>query len=92
MGLLLPSRVGTLRNPTNFGRIRRAARGDSFAWITPRTFRKGAATEVDREYGDPERAARQLGNTTAVAKGHSIDIPKTVPDSRDVLARWARGE
>ncbi|MEV4238927.1 hypothetical protein AB0J47_27545 [Nocardia sp. NPDC049737] len=92
MGLLFPSRVGTLRNPNNFGRTWRAARGETFAWITPRTFRKGAATAVDHEYDDPERAARQLGNTTAVAKGHYIDIPETVPDNRDVLERWARGE
>jgi hypothetical protein len=31
----------------------------------------------------------RLGNTTAVAKGHYIDIPETVPDNRDVLERWA---
>jgi hypothetical protein len=35
MGLLFPSRVGTVRKPNNFGRIWRAARGDTFAWITP---------------------------------------------------------
>lgn len=92
MGLLFPSRVGTLRNPNNFGRIWRAARGSDFDWVTPRTFRKGAATEVDHAYGDPERAARQLGNTKAVAKAHYIDVPETVPDNRDVLERWARGK
>lgn len=91
MRLLLPSTEGTLRNPNNFGRPWRAARGENFAWVTPRTFRKGTATEVDHVYGDPERAARQLGNTTAVAKAHYIDIPETVPDNRDVLERWARG-
>ncbi|WP_406238616.1 hypothetical protein [Nocardia sp. NBC_01009] len=80
-----------MRNPNNFGRIWRAARGEAFAWITPRTFRKGVATKVDRTYNDPERAARQLGNTTGVAKGHYIDIPETVPANRDVLERWARG-
>lgn len=37
MGLLFPSRVGTVRNPNNFGRTWRAARGATFAWITPRT-------------------------------------------------------
>ncbi|MFE7797710.1 alpha/beta hydrolase [Nocardia sp. NPDC057440] len=30
----------------------------------------GGATEVDREYEDPEWAGRQLGNTAAVARGH----------------------
>ncbi|MFR9773966.1 hypothetical protein [Nocardia sp. SC052] len=57
--------------------------------MTQRTFRKGA---VDHAYGDPERAARQLGNTRAVAKTHYIDVPETVPDNRDVLERWARGD
>ncbi|MFI2284515.1 hypothetical protein, partial [Nocardia beijingensis] len=52
---------------------------------------EGRATAVDHAYGDPERAARQLGNTRAVAKAHYIDVPETVPDNRDVLERWARG-
>ncbi|MFD8246925.1 hypothetical protein [Nocardia sp. NPDC059691] len=92
MGLLFPARNGSLRNPNNFGRTWRAARGENFAWVTPRTFRKGAATAVDHAYGDPERAARQLGNTRAVAKTHYIDVPETVPDNRDVLERWDRGD
>ncbi|WP_067844481.1 site-specific integrase [Nocardia lijiangensis] len=91
MRLLFPSRVGTPRSPTNFGRIWRAARGTEFEWVTPRTFRRGAGTEVDHAYDDPRRAARQLGNTEAVARKHYIDIPETVPDNRDVLERWARG-
>ncbi|MET8778967.1 hypothetical protein ABZV58_28520 [Nocardia sp. NPDC004654] len=91
MGLLFPARNGSVRNPNNFGRIWRAARGESFAWVTPRTFRKGVATAVDHAYDDPERAARQLGNTREVAKTHYIDIPETVPDNRDVLEAWARG-
>lgn len=91
-GLLFPARNGSVRNPNNFGRTWRAARGENFAWVTPRTFRKGAATAVDHAYGDPERAARQLGNTQAVAKAHYIDVPETLPDNRDVLEAWARGE
>ncbi|WP_433724495.1 hypothetical protein ACQP0C_27460 [Nocardia sp. CA-129566] len=81
MGLLFPSRVETPRSPTNFGRVWRAARGTEFSWVTPRTFRRGAGTEVDRVYGDPGRAVRQLGNTEAVAKKHYIDIPQTAPDT-----------
>ncbi|MFI9634887.1 hypothetical protein ACIHAX_19590 [Nocardia sp. NPDC051929] len=92
LGLLSPARNGSLRNPNNFGRTWRAARGENFAWVTQRTFRKGAATAVDHAYGDPERAARQLGNTRAVAKTHYIDVPETVPDNRDLLERWARGD
>jgi hypothetical protein len=91
-GLLFPARNGSLRNPNKFGRTWRAARGENFAWVTPRTFRKGAATAVDHAYGDPERAARQLGDTRAVAKAHYIGIPETVPDNREVLERWAQGD
>ncbi|MFI6959921.1 hypothetical protein ACIBJI_41465 [Nocardia sp. NPDC050408] len=89
--LLFPARNGSVRNPNNFGRIWRAARGSEFAWVTPRTFRKGVATAVDHASGDPERAARQLGNTREVAKTHYIDVPETVPDNRAVLEAWARG-
>ncbi|MGW3545164.1 site-specific integrase [Nocardia niigatensis] len=91
-GMLFPARNGALRSPNNFGRSWRAARGDNYAWVTPRTFRRGVGTEVDNAYGDPERAARQLGNTEAVAKAHYIDIPETAPDNREILERWARGE
>ncbi|MGW6427210.1 site-specific integrase [Nocardia sp. NPDC055053] len=90
--LLFPARNGSLRNPNNFGRIWRQARGSDFDWVTPRTFRKGVGTIVDNETGDPERAARQLGNTTAIAKAHYIDRPETVPDNREILERWAHGE
>ena len=77
--------------PNNFGRIWRAARGSDFAWITPRTFRKGVATAVDHAYTDPERATRQLGNTREVAKTQYIDVPETVRDNRAVLEAWAGG-
>ncbi|MGV9664356.1 site-specific integrase [Nocardia niigatensis] len=91
-GVLFPARNGSLRNPNNFGRSWRAARGENYSWVTPRTFRRGVGTAVDNAYGDPERAARQLGNTKAVAKAHYIDIPETAPDNREVLEQWARGE
>ncbi|MGW5106288.1 hypothetical protein [Nocardia sp. NPDC004123] len=91
--VLFPARNGSLRNPNNFGRSWRAARGENYySWVTPQTFRRGVGTAVDNAYGDPERAARQLGNTKAVAKAHYIDIPETAPDNREVLERWARGE
>ncbi|MBF6352976.1 hypothetical protein IU449_00170 [Nocardia higoensis] len=92
MGLLFPARNGSVRSPNNFARTWRAARGENFAGITPRTFRKGVATAVDHASGDPERAAHQLGNTREVAKTHHIDVPETVPDNRAVLEAWARGE
>ncbi|WP_146161287.1 hypothetical protein [Nocardia sp. MDA0666] len=80
--MLFPARNGSLRNLNNFGRVWRAARGEKYVWVTPRTFRRVVATVVDNAYGDPERAARQLGNTEAVAKAHYIDIPETFPDNR----------
>lgn len=42
------------------------------------------ATAVDHAYDNPERAARQLGNTREVAKTHYIDVPETDPDNRAV--------
>lgn len=90
--LLFPARNGSLRNPNNFGRIWRAARGDNFTWVTARTFRRGVGTAVDNATGNPERAARQLGNTTAIAKTHYIDRPDTAPDNRAILEKWARGD
>ncbi|MEV6361344.1 site-specific integrase [Nocardia asteroides] len=91
-GLLFPATNGSLRNPNNFARIWRAARGTDFAWVTPRTFRRGVGTAVDNATGNPENAARQLGNTTAVAKTHYIDRPETAPDNRAILEQWARGD
>ncbi|WP_216915815.1 hypothetical protein [Nocardia noduli] len=49
------------------------------------------ATTVDQAYDNPERAARQLGNTREVAKTHYIDMPETAVDHRAVLEAWARG-
>ncbi|WP_280215855.1 site-specific integrase [Nocardia cyriacigeorgica] len=90
-GVLFPARNGSFRSPDNFGRTWRAARGENFAWVTPRTFRKAVATAVDHAYDDAVRAARQLGNTAEVARIHYIDVPETVPDNRAVLEAWARG-
>ncbi|WP_280301170.1 hypothetical protein [Nocardia abscessus] len=36
----------------------------------------------------PSALPVKLGNTRAVAKGHHIGVPETVPDNRDVLERW----
>lgn len=91
-GVLFPAANGSLRNPNNFGRVWRSARGSEFAWVTLRTFRRGAGTAVDNATGSPESAARQLGNTTAVAKTHYIDRPETAPDHRAILEQWARGD
>ncbi|MGW4364002.1 site-specific integrase [Nocardia takedensis] len=89
-GLLYPARNGAVRNPNNFGRTWRSARGSEFDWVTPRTFRTAVATAVDHATGDPERAARQLGNTREIAKKHYIDAPETAPDNRAVLEAWTR--
>ncbi|MGF6881339.1 hypothetical protein ABIA39_001219 [Nocardia sp. GAS34] len=60
--------------------------------MTPRTFRRGAGTAIDHACEDADRAARQLGNTKAVAQQRYIDVPETVPDNRAVLERWATGD
>ncbi|BCK56675.1 hypothetical protein NWFMUON74_44470 [Nocardia wallacei] len=60
--------------------------------MTPRTFRRGAGTAIDHAHEDAGRAGRQLGNTKDIARIHYIDAPEVVPDNRDVLERWARGD
>src|SRR5690606_5819485 len=58
---LFPSRRGGWRDPHNFGRTWRAARGTTYAWITPKTYRKTNLTAVAEQFG-PEQAKRQAGH------------------------------
>lgn len=89
----LPILAGQRRSPRPKPPPRSPRRhSDDFAWVTPRTFRKGVATAVDHAYHDTHRAARQLGNTVEIAHTHYIDMPETVPGNREVLERWACGK
>lgn len=83
--VIFPSSTGTLRDPHNFRRQWRDARGDMFDWVTPHSFRRTVATIVDRE-ASTEQAAAQLGHSgTAVTARHYIEKPTEAPDLTSIL-------
>ncbi|MCX4096533.1 tyrosine-type recombinase/integrase [Nocardia sp. alder85J] len=90
LDLVFPDRNGGIREPHNFRRVWRQARGDDFAWITPKTFRKCVASIIAEDYG-PEDAASQLGHADggAIARKHYIDKPHEAPDFTATLDRFA---
>jgi integrase len=88
LGLVFPSRAGTVIDPGNFRRQWTAARGEEFGWVTPSSFRKTVATLIERET-DSVRASRQLGHSSdTVTRKHYIERSKAVPDSTDLLERF----
>lgn len=86
--LVFPNRKGNPRELQNFGRIWRQARGTTFAWVTPATFRKVVATIIAEEV-DADQAGRQLGHVPGsnVTELHYIDRPSLAPDSSPILDR-----
>ncbi|MCA2208627.1 tyrosine-type recombinase/integrase [Nocardia rosealba] len=91
LDLVFTGRGGAIYDPHNFRRSWRAARGETFNWVTPKTFRKSVATLIANEYG-PSRAARQLGHADdgTIAQRHYIDTPHEVEDFRVLLSRSSR--
>ncbi|MET8779455.1 hypothetical protein ABZV58_31030 [Nocardia sp. NPDC004654] len=86
---VFPSRRGSWRDPHNFGRTWRAARGTTYAWITPKTYRKTNLTAVAEAFG-PERAKRQAGHrSSSTTEEHYIDKPAKAPDSTAALNHLA---
>ncbi|MGK8505248.1 tyrosine-type recombinase/integrase [Nocardia asiatica] len=70
LDLVFPNRDGGIWDPHNFNRLWRQARGDKFAWVTPKTFRKTVASLIADQYG-PQAAAQQLGHANdSVTKRH----------------------
>ena len=87
VSLVFPSSTGTLRSPTNLNRQWRQARGPDFSWVTWHTFRKTAATTVERE-ASVDDAAAQLGHSgTAVTERHDVERTSRAPDLRHILDR-----
>lgn len=83
--LVFPSRNGTPRWPANVRTHWREIRGEDYAWVTPKTFRKTAATAIEREFG-AEAAAAQLGHSTPdITRKHYIDRAHEAPDSTAAL-------
>lgn len=87
LDLVFPNRDGGIWDPNNFNRLWKQARGDKFAWITAKTFRKTVATMIATVHS-PEDAARQLGHAgDAVTRRHYIDQPTQAPDFTATLKR-----
>ncbi|MEV4233898.1 tyrosine-type recombinase/integrase [Nocardia sp. NPDC050408] len=87
LDLVFPNRDGGIWDPHNFNRLWRQARGEKFAWVTPKTFRKTVASLIADEYG-PQAAAQQLGHANdSVTKRHYIDQPTEAPDFTAALGR-----
>lgn len=82
---MFPSRQGGWRDPHNFGRTWRSARGTIYAWITPKTYRKTNLTAVAEKFG-PEQAKQQAGHRhSSTTEQHYIDKPAKAPDSTSIL-------
>nr|WP_232542360.1 tyrosine-type recombinase/integrase [Nocardia bovistercoris] len=90
LDLVFPDRKGGVRDPHNFRRTWRQARGTEFTWITGKTFRKTVATLLSDEYGD-QQAARQLGHSDGgeIVRKHYADKPTEVADFTRALDRFA---
>lgn len=85
---VFPNRDGGLREPANFNRVWRQARGEKWAWVTPKSFRAAVATIIDRE-SDSQHAASQLGHTSdSVTRRHYIERDKLAVDNRHILEKF----
>ncbi|MRH89332.1 tyrosine-type recombinase/integrase [Nocardia sp. SYP-A9097] len=83
--LVPPGRGGVLRDPHNFNRTWRDARGMLYKDVTQYTFRKTVATLI-AEASDSKTAAKQLGHSReGVTERHYIASPERAPDSSAVL-------
>lgn len=87
-GLVFTNRLGGVMEPANFSRLWVQARGEKWAWVEPRSFRKAVATLIERE-ADSIVASKQLGHSSdEVTRRHYIERNKLAPDSRIVLDQF----
>ncbi|WP_156959613.1 hypothetical protein [Nocardia sp. BMG51109] len=88
--MIFTSRNGQVKNPNNFNRLWRSARGSEFADITLRTYRKTVASATAEAKG-VDAAGRQLNHAAGsrVTAQHYVDRAAEVPDNRDVLNAYA---
>ncbi|GAB2712960.1 hypothetical protein GCM10027089_41120 [Nocardia thraciensis] len=85
--LVFPGRGGVLRDPHNFNRTWRDARGTAYKDVTQYTFRKTVATLI-AEASDSKTAAKQLGHSQeGITERHYIASPEQAPDSSAVLEK-----
>jgi len=94
--LLFPCRTGGVWSTANFFRAWRAACGTTFAWVTPKSFRKTVATVLENEH-DETTAGKQLGHLQpggkrkSVTRKHYIEHDPLVPDSSATLEEFYAG-
>ncbi|APE35643.1 hypothetical protein BOX37_18685 [Nocardia mangyaensis] len=86
LDLVFTTRNGSIYDPLSFRRSWRSAPGNTFAWVTPKTFRKSVATLIANEHG-AGRAAQQRGHTDhgLIAQRHYIDAPSKVENFTGTL-------
>ncbi|MFI7526480.1 tyrosine-type recombinase/integrase [Nocardia salmonicida] len=85
--LVFPGRGGVLRDPHNFNRTWRDARGTAYKDVTQYTFRRTVATLI-AEGTDSKTAAKQLGQSReAITERHYIASAELAPDSSAVLQK-----
>ncbi|MTE17052.1 tyrosine-type recombinase/integrase [Nocardia aurantiaca] len=85
--LVFPGRGGVLRDPHNFNRTWRDARGTVYKDVTQYTFRKTVATLI-AEASDAKTAAKQLGHSQeGVTERHYIASAERAPDSSAALEK-----
>ncbi|MFE9785210.1 tyrosine-type recombinase/integrase [Nocardia salmonicida] len=85
--IVFPGRGGVLRDPHNFNRTWRDARGTMYKDVTQYTFRRMVATLI-AEGADAKTAAKQLGQSReAITERHYIASAELAPDSSAVLQK-----
>jgi integrase len=90
-GLLFPNRNGHPMEPSNFRRVWREARGQKWAHVEPRAFRRAIATLIARERGVTDAAA-QLGHANEeVTRKFYIEKDRLAPDSSELLSGFDLG-
>jgi integrase len=72
---IFPDRNGNWRDPNNFRRSWRSARGENFAHVVPKTFRATVATLIAEEY-DTAQGGRRLGYKTGSKATEEFYIAK----------------
>lgn len=90
LGLIFPSRAGTVVDPGNFRRQWREARGEEFEWVKPSSFRKAVATLIEREAGSVV-ASRQLGHSSdGPTRRYYIERDRATPNTTGILERFGQ--
>lgn len=87
--VVFPSASNTLRDPNNYRKQWREARGDiGFDWVTPHSFRKSVGTVLANSEG-VSAATAQLGHSSeSVTKKHYVQRNIAAPDHADILQQF----